>query len=260
MLDGNDGGQSVADIGAGEIRILLFEDADLAGIAVHDRRKRRLEAGDMRAAFRIVDIVAETENIFMEFIDILESTFHGDILADAGETDDTADGFLVGIHVADVADEAVRFVERHLDRLCAPQVLKIYRKLRIQVGRLVQPADHVVFLEIRAVENLTVRQESDLRTGLARLADDRQQAFLELYNRLATVVAVMIDAPAPADLHIEPLGERVDNRAAHAVQTAACLVGTAVELAAGMQGRENETLGGNAFLVQVGRDALFRLT
>ena len=78
MFDRDDRRHSVPDIRAGEIRILFLQDAELPGVLVHHRRKRGLESGQMRPALGVIDIVAEAEDILMEFIDILERRFHFD--------------------------------------------------------------------------------------------------------------------------------------------------------------------------------------
>ena len=51
------------------------------------------KTGQMRAAFRIVNIVAEAEDIFMEFVHILKRHFHGNSFAFTGKINDITDGF-----------------------------------------------------------------------------------------------------------------------------------------------------------------------
>ena len=55
-----------------------FRTPNLPGIAVHDRGKLGFEPGQMGTALGIVNIVAETQDIFLELVDILKGDLHGD--------------------------------------------------------------------------------------------------------------------------------------------------------------------------------------
>ena len=58
---------------------------------------------------------------------------------------------------------------------------------------------------------------------------------LEVGERRAALVALLVDLAVAPDLELEPLGQRVDDRHADAVQAARDLVAVVVELAAGVQ-------------------------
>ena len=75
------------------------------------------------------------------------------------------------------------------------------------------------------------RRERRVRRGRARVGEDAGLAAVERH-RPGLAVAV--------DLDVEPLGQRVDDGGADAVQTAGCRVRAAAELAAGVQLREDD--------------------
>ena len=63
------------------------------------------------------------------------------------------------------------------------------------------------------------------------------------------LVALLVDLAVAPDLEVEPLGQRVDDRDADAVQAAGDLVAVVVELAAGVQHRQDDFGGRLAALV-----------
>ena len=74
--------------------------------------------------------------------------------------------------------------------------------------------------------------------------------------RLAARELLAVDLPVAAHLGDEPLGERVDDRDADAVQAAGDLVAVAAELAAGVELRQDDRERGQALLRDhVDRDA-----
>ena len=64
--------------------------------------------------------------------------------------------------------------------------------------------------------------------------------LLELGDRIAPFVGLGPDAIVPLDLEVQPLGKRVDNGHADAVQTSGHLIGLLVELAAGMENGQDD--------------------
>ena len=75
MLDGNDSCHAVPDIGTGIVDILVLQNTKLSGVSVDDLRKGRLESGQMRAALRVVNVVAEAHDFLTEIPDILKRAF-----------------------------------------------------------------------------------------------------------------------------------------------------------------------------------------
>ena len=92
--------------------------------------------------------------------------------------------------------------------------------------------------------------ERDLGAALLGRAGDDQIGL-----RRAALVGLLIDLLVAPDLELEPLGERVDDRHADAVQTAGHLVAVVVELAAGVQHGQHDLGRRPAALVHVGRNA-----
>ena len=130
--------------------------------------------------------------------------------------------------------------------VCAALVDQLDLQAPGQEGGLAQPLGQGREVEVDLLEDLEVGEEGDLGAGLLRL-----RAALELGRRLAALVVLGPDVAVAADLQVQPLGERVDDRDADAVQAAGDLVAAAVaELAAGVQGGQHH-LGGGALLLLV---------
>ena len=257
MLDGDDRCHAVADIGTGKIAVLLLQAAQLAGVAVQDLGKCGLETCQVGAALRIIDIVAEAQDIFVILVDILEGAFHCDPFRFSLEGDNVRDRFLGFIHLADETDDAVGFMEGLCLRGLRPPVLIDDGQGRVQIGRLVQAALDILLPETGLFKDLGIGQEIDPGPGLFSpdLSHDRQQAVLQFCDRDAPFIGILIDQSALGYLNGQAFGQGIDDRRAHAVQAAAGLVGIVVKFAAGMERSENDTLGADAQFVHTDRDA-----
>ena len=121
----------------------------------------------------------------------------------------------------------------------------------IEERQFAQALGQDVVVELDVAEDLSGRLEAQQGAALVGSFE-----LLERIQRLAQRVFLLVmEAIAP---HIQPqvLGQRVDHRDAHAVQTAGNLVAVVVELTAGMQHGHDDFGGRNAlFLVDVDRDA-----
>ena len=140
MLHRHNRSHAVADIRACKVGVLLFQHADLPGIGVHHRRKCGLKACKVSASLRIIDVVAEAEDIFPEFIGELEGRLHLDPLRLAFQADGIMKGFRLFIQVSDISHDTVRFMVFFCFRNLSPPVLKQDGKLRIQVSGLMKAA------------------------------------------------------------------------------------------------------------------------
>ena len=98
--------------------------------------------------------------------------------------------------------------------------------------------EHLVLINRCFLEDLGVSLETNLCTLDIGLAD-----FFEVVHDLAALVTLEIHVLAVANLDLEPLGKRVNNRCAYAVQTARYLVTAAAELAARVEHGENDCNG-----------------
>ena len=131
---------AVADIRACKVGVLFLQHADLTGIGVHHCRKCGLKAGKVSTSLRIIDVIAEAEDIFTEFIGELEGCLHLDPLRLAFQADGIMKGFRLFIQISDISHNPVRFMVFFCLRNFSPPVLKQDGKFRIQVRGLVKTA------------------------------------------------------------------------------------------------------------------------
>ncbi len=61
-FDRNDGGESLQHILAGKVFLALLEVLVLSRVRIERARQRGLEAGEMRAAFTVVDVVCKRQH------------------------------------------------------------------------------------------------------------------------------------------------------------------------------------------------------
>src|SRR5438067_2115906 len=80
-------------------------------------------------------------------------------------------------------------------------------------------------------ENLLVGLEAHAGAAAVRRFADR----LEPADRVAALENLAVKHLPARDLHLQPLGQRIDDRYADAMQAARCLVGARVELTARVQ-------------------------
>ena len=106
--------------------------------------------------------------------------------------------------------------------------------------------DSVSKLNSMRLEDRRVRLERDLGAALLGGAGD-----VEIADRRAALVALLVHLAVAPDLELEPLRQRVDDRDADAVQAAGDLVGGVLELAAGVEHRQHDFGGRTAALVHV---------
>ncbi len=89
---------------------------------------------------------------------------------------------------------------------------------------------------MQRAEDLRVRMEADQRAAAVL----HRAGLLELGHRLAARIGLPPEHAVARDLDLEPVGQRVDHRAADAVQAARGRIGLAAELAAGVQRGEDD--------------------
>ena len=167
----DDRGQPLADVLAGEVVVLLLEQAARAGVAVEDGRQRRAEARQVRAALVRVDVVGEGEDRLLVGRVPLHRDLDAALVALALEEDDlAADRLLVGVEVAhEVLDAAV--VLELAERLLAALVVDRDPQAAGQEGGLAQALLEHGEVQVGRLEDLGVGPERDRRAGLVgRLA------------------------------------------------------------------------------------------
>ena len=149
----------------------------------------------MCPALGVIDVIAESKDIFMELIHILKGGLHRDSLALAGKIDNVVENLLGLVHILDKADDSVRLMKFQVLRLLSSPVLKHDGESRIQVGRLVKPALDLLLPEPRLVKDCVIGQEIDDGARSFCLSHNRKQPVLQLDHRIPTLVPVLINAP-----------------------------------------------------------------
>ena len=122
-----------------------------------------------------------------------------------------------------------------------------------QEGRLAQALDERGDREVDLLEDLGVGEEVDRRPGvvLVDLAGD-----LDVAERDTALELLAVHLAVATDFGDEPLGQRVDDGDADAVEAAGDLVAVAAELAAGVQLRQHDRQRGQPLVLdQLDRDA-----
>src|SRR5688572_2012920 len=254
-LHRDDRREALADVVALEVGILLLELADRARVAVDGAGERRAEAGQVRAALVRVDVVGEGEERLLVGVVPLERDLDLADLARVLDVDDLLVQRLaraLAVQVLDEVDDAAVVLEGGLEALGAALVAEADLQALREERHLAE-----TLLESRAVvvdrlEDLEVRQEGDAGPAAVRLG-----ALFERAHRDAALVRLLVLVAVTPDREVQPLGERVHDGDAHAVETAGDLVAAALaELAARVKDREYD-LGGRLLLLlhDVHRDA-----
>ena len=124
VLDGHHRSHAVPHIGSRKVGVLFLQNTGLPGVGIDHVGKHGLEAGEMGSALGIVDIVAEAQDIFVKFVNVLEGNLHRDSLALSLEVDDLMDGFLGFVYVLYESGDAVRLMEGYCLRIFSAPVLE----------------------------------------------------------------------------------------------------------------------------------------
>ena len=229
-LIGEDGGQALAAVVAGDVLAEVLEEVVAAGVGVEGAGQRGLEADEVGAALGRVDVVDEGQDRLGVGHVVLDGQVDADALPLALEHDRLGiDGLLVLVEVFDELADAALVLE--IVGLVGPLVDDGDPEPFVQERELAQALGQDVEIVFRdLVEDLLVGPEGDLGPRLLGLAD-----LLELRDGIAALVALGVDAALALDLEVEPFRERVDDGDADAVEAAGDLVALLIELAAGME-------------------------
>ena len=234
--------------------VLLLELALLARVGVDRAREGRAEAGQVGAALVRVDVVREREQRLLIGVVPLQGDLDLADVARVLEVDDLLVQRLaraLAVQVLDEVDDAAVVLEARLEALAA-LVAEADLEAPREEGHLAEALLEHRPVVVDRLEDLHVRQEADAGAAPVRLG-----AALEVAHRLAALVGLGVLVAVAPDRQVEPLGQRVDDRDADAVQAAGDLVAAAVaELAAGVQHGQDD-LGRRALLLlhHVDRDA-----
>ena len=190
----------------------------------------------MHAALGGVYVVCEGDEVFTVAVVILQSYLGYRVALFAGEIDNVlmyrclvlvepCDKFLYAAVVA------------HYLRLLLALALILHRdgEAAVQECLLAQPCVQRFIVVDRVVEHLGVGLKAHGGAGSVRRTDD-----VYALGDAAAGELHLIYFAVPVYLHLEPLGQSVDDRCADAVQTAGDLISPAAELAARVQYCEHD--------------------
>ena len=250
-FDGDDGGESLFEVVAGEVVVLLFQYFELARLVVYRARHRGTEAGDVGASLDGVDEVDESVEPFQVGVVVLDGDVHLRLVLFAADDHGALEEHLFAfVEVFDEGGDAAGVVVALFLGLLGAQVLKVDGDVRVEEGEFAQTLFEDVGLEFRRGEYLFVRHELHARAAQFRIADGLQPR----HGDAALITLVVFFAVAP-DRQFEPDGEGVDDGDADAVESAGDLVGALVELSARVEHREDDFGRRLARLVHLGGDA-----
>ena len=120
----------------------------------------------------------------------------------------------------------------------------------VKERQLAQTLGENLVMELGVGKDFRAGMEADASAGFIRLAD-----FFQRRLRLAQVVFLLVLEAFAVDGQLKLVGKRVHHRNANPVQATGYLVGVVVELAAGVQHREdNLGCGAAFFFVDADRD------
>jgi len=237
-FDGDHGGQPFSQVVAGEVLFHAFYQVPLLGVLVHRARERRTEADEMRSAVVGVDVVREGEDGLLVGVVVLEGHLRLDAVLLPFHKDRLAmESVLVPVQVLDKGYDPALVLE--LVGLLGTLVEDRDFQPRIEEGELAQALREGVEVELPLGEDLGVGLEGDLRPRLAGLP-----RHLHRGGRLPAGEGQTVDGSVPADLRLEPLGERVHHGDADTVEAPGDLVRLPVELSAGVQDGQHDLGGG----------------
>ena len=115
----------------------------------------------------------------MKFIDILESHLYLNTLALPLKINDIGHRLIRFIQVTDETDNAIRLMKGNFFLRAGAPVPVQDRQIRIEIGRLMQMALDLIFLESGFLKNLLIRKEIDGGPGSSGFADDWEQLTTE---------------------------------------------------------------------------------
>src|SRR5271165_5950575 len=195
----------------------------------------------MRAAVHGVDGVGEGKNVFGVAVVVLQRDFHFHLVALAFDVDGRivqhAFAFVEVLHeFGDAAGEA------EFGFLAAALVIERDFQAFVEEGEFAEALRERVIAVDGLTENFGIGVKSDFGAGLARLAGS-----FELRSGHALFVGLFPDFAFAPDFQVEPVGKRVDDGDADAVQAAGNFVGVAIEFSAGVQDGHDDFGGGLFF-------------
>ena len=195
----------------------------------------------MRAAVNGVDGVGEGKNIFGVAIVVLQCDFDVDLLALAFHVNGRiVERLFAAIQVLHEFSDAAG--ETEFSFFVGAFVFQRYFQAFIQEGQLAETLRKRVETVNGCSENFGVRVKGDFRSSFPSFTGGFQ-----LGCGHAFFVGLLPDFAVAPDFQIEPIRERVDNRDAHAVQSARNFVSVAIKFSARVKHGHDYFRGGFLF-------------
>ena len=234
-------GQALAHVVARGVDLGLAGDLVLFDVLVDDPRHGRAQAGEVRAAVTLRNVVGEAQHLLVVAVVPLQRGLHRHPILLAPDVEDVGVQHVLGaVDVLDKARDAAR--EREILFLVVAQVLQADAHAIVEERQLAQALGERLVVVLDLGEDRVVGQEVHLGAtpgGVAQHLDGRDgHAVLFLDDAVLGNPALELDEMRLAvaiDGELEPARQRVDARHPHPVQAARDLVAVLVELAAGMQ-------------------------
>ena len=229
--------------------------AHALGVFRHHAGQRLAEAGEVRAAIALRDVVGEAQHGLVEAVVPRQCELDADAVRAFGGGDGDRGREhrdLGAVQPFDERDQPAVVAERDFLRRRVALIAQHDGKPGVEEGKLAQAAFQHREVELGAREGRGARLEDHLGAARPRGRPDH------LERRLGVAVAETDEVlqPVAPDPHLHPFRQRVHHRRADAVQAAGNLVGRLIELAARVQARQHHLGRRDAFLgVDVGGDA-----
>ena len=242
-LDGDHGRQAFTGIVAGRRHLRLLGQVLSFNVAVQRPGERRAEPGEVRAAVRLGNVVRIGEDLLLETIVPLHRDLDRDaVVARMLEVEHLVESGLVAVQVVDKRPQAA-FVQEAL-LLARTFVAQVDGHTRVQECEFAELPGQQVVLEVDVREGLPRRLEDALGAPRLGFPDDRERPI-----GFAVLIGLLIDLAVPPHDQPKRFRQGIDHRGADTVKTPGYLVGTRVELAAGVERRQDHFCSGDAFLV-----------
>ena len=254
MLDGNNRCHSVTDICTCEVRILVFKNANLSRISIHDCGKCSLKSGQMSTALCIVNVITEAQYILTKFIGKLECHLYLNAVCFPFQVNRIMQDFRTVVQIFDKSNDTVRLMIGNILNLCTSFILKMNGQFRIQICGLMKSALYFCCRKSCLFKNLRVREEIDTSSSLSGLTQFRQKPLFQFKCRDSPLIMVMVNISVTTDLNVQICRQGIHNRRAYSMKSSAGLIGRIIKFTACMKSCKYKSLCRHSFLMHIYRN------
>ena len=229
-LDGNDGGDALAAVVAGDL-VVFLNHAVFESVAVEHTGQRGFEARFMHTALGGMDVVGKRDDGLVITVMVLQGDFSSGVTLGTGYVDDLLmERRFILIDIGDkLADTAL--VAHGVALLTAfTLVLDGDAETCIQEGLLTHTGVERFIVILHRVKHLVIGHEGDGGAAAVGVAHDGN-----LLGDCAAGEGHLVNLALLMHLHCQPLRKSVDDTGTHAVEAAGDLITAAAELTACVQ-------------------------